>query len=63
MVAIPAGQLPVYLLACCSQELKDSVEKADPTITTKSEAAVLTAIKRHAVVSVAVSVLRTEFFR
>ena len=59
-VEIPAGQLPVYLLACCSQELKASVEKADPTITTQPEAAVLTAIKRHAVVSVAVSVLRTE---
>ena len=59
-VEIPAGQLPVYLLACCSQELKESVEKADPTISTQSEAAVLTAIKRHAVVSVAASVLRTE---
>ena len=61
-VAITTERLPVYLLACCSSELKSSVERADPTITTKSEVEVLAAIKRHAVVSVAASVLRTELF-
>ena len=59
-VSMPADKIPVYLLSCCSQELKSSVERADPAITTKSEADVLAAIKRHAVISVAVSVLRTE---
>ena len=61
-VAITTEKLPVYLMACCSADLKSSVERADPTITTKSEAEVLAAIKRHAVVSVAASVLRTELF-
>jgi hypothetical protein len=59
-VSMPAGKIPVYLLSCCSQDLKSSVERADPAVTTKSEANVLAVIKRHAVVSVAVSVLRTE---
>ena len=61
-VAITAAKLPVYLLACCSAELKSSVERADPAITTKSERDVLAAMKRHAVISVAASVLRTELF-
>ena len=61
-VSIATEMLPVYLLACCSSDLKSSVEKANPTITTKSETEVLAAIKRHAVVSVAASVLRTELF-
>ena len=59
-VSIAADKLPVYLLACCSQELKSSVERANPAIATQTEAEVLVAIKRHAVVSVAASVLRTE---
>ena len=59
-VSIAADKLPVYLLACCSQELKSSVERANPAIATQTEAEVLAAIKRHAVVSVAASVLRTE---
>jgi len=53
-------KVPVYLLACCSPELKASVERSNPNITTKTEADVLAAIKRHAVISVAASVLRTE---
>ena len=61
-VAITNDKLPVYLLACCSADLKSSVESANPTITTQVEADVLAAIKRHAVVSVAASVLRTELF-
>ena len=60
IVAITADKLPIYLLACCDQDLKSSVEKANPSITTQDETAVLAAIKRHAVVSVPVSVLRTE---
>ena len=59
-VAITADKLPIYLLACCDQDLKSSVEKANPNITAQDETAVLAAIKRHAVVSVAASVLRTE---
>ena len=59
-VAITADKLPVYLLACCSAELKSSVERANPTIMSKTESEVMAAIKRHAVVSVAASVLRTE---
>ena len=61
-VAITTDRLPVYLLACCSADLKSSVERANPTITTQSEEDVLSAIKWHAVVSVAASVLRTELF-
>ena len=59
-VFIVDGTLPVYLLACCSPELKSNVERANPAIATKPELEVLAAIKRHAVVSVAASVLRTE---
>ena len=59
-VSIPAERVAVYLLACCDHDLKSSVERADPTISSKVESDVLSAIKRHAVVSVAVSVLRTE---
>ena len=59
-VSIPVDKISVYLLACCSSELKASVERANPTLTSKSEDDVLAAIKRHAVVSVAASVLRTE---
>ena len=59
-VSIPADRVAVYLLACCDQDLKSSVERADPAISSKVESDVLSAIKRHAVVSVAVSVLRTE---
>ena len=33
-VSITTDKLPVYLLACCSSELKSSVERANPTITT-----------------------------
>ena len=59
-VSMPADRISVYLLSCCSQDLKSSVERADPAVTTKAESEVLAAIKRHAVISVAVSVLRTE---
>ena len=59
-VEIAANKVPVYLLACCSPELKASVERSNPHITKKPEANVLAAIKRHAVISVAASVLRTE---
>ena len=61
-VALAAPDVPVYLLACCNQDLKSSVERADPNITSKPEGDVLAAIKRHAVISVAASVLRTELF-
>ena len=61
-VAIPANKVSIFLLACCSIELKHSVEASDPTISTKVEADVMATIKRHAVVSVAASVLRTELF-
>lgn len=53
-------KLPFYLMACCDPDLKSSIEKSDPGITGQSETAVLAAIKRHAVISVAASVLRTE---
>ena len=59
-VSITDDKLPVYLLSCCSSDLKSNVEKANPTISTQTEVEVLAAIKRHAVVSVAASVLRTE---
>ena len=59
-VSIPLEKIPVYLLACCEPDLKSSVERSDPRLSSKSESDVLASIKRHAVVSVAVSVLRTE---
>ena len=59
-VSITDDKLPVYLLSCCSSDLKSNVEKANPTISTQTEVEVLASIKRHAVVSVAASVLRTE---
>ena len=58
-VSMPTDKILVYPLACCNQDLKSNIERANPTITTKGEAEVLAAIKRHAVVSVAASVLRT----
>ena len=61
-VTISTSELPVHLLACCNPDLKSSVERADPRITSKSETDVLKEIKRHAVISVAASVLRTELF-
>ena len=60
-VAITTEKLSVYLLACCSSDLKSSVERADPTITTKNEVELLAAIKRHAVVPVVASVLKELF--
>ena len=59
-VSIPLEKILVYLLACCEPDLKSSVERSDPRLSSKSESDVLASIKRHAVVSVAVSVLRTE---
>ena len=57
---IADDKLPLYLLGCCSPELKSNVERANPTIATQPEADVLAVIKRHAVISMAASVLRTE---
>ena len=59
-VKIDAGKLPVYLLSCCSPELRASVERSNPTIISKTEVEVLAEIKRHAVVTVAASVLRIK---
>ena len=47
-------------MACCDPDVKSSVEKSNPGITSQSETAVFVAIKRHAVISVAASVLETE---
>ena len=52
-VTISTSELPVHLLACCNPDLKYSVERADPRITSKSETEVLKEIKRHALISVA----------
>ena len=56
---IADDKLPLYLLGCCSPELKSNVERANPTIATQPEADVLAVIKRHAVISMAASVLRS----
>ena len=34
-VSIPADRVAVYLLACCDQDLKSSVERADSAISSK----------------------------
>ena len=52
----------VFLLSCCETELKENVLREDPDITDKEEAAVLTAIKKHAVIEMATSALTTELF-
>ena len=43
-VSITDNKLPVYLLSCCSPDLKSNVEKANPTISTQTEVEVLAAI-------------------
>ena len=57
---MPTNRIPVYLLACCDQALKSSVERADSSVSSKLEVDVLAAIKRKAVFSEAVSVFRTD---
>ena len=47
-------------MICCAAELKSSVQKEDPQITAKTEAEILNAIKRHAVINVASSILQIE---
>ena len=44
-VTISASELLVHLLAYCNPDLKSSVERADPRITSKSETEVLKEIK------------------
>ena len=57
---VPRGSSTVYLLNCCDSELRANLHKEDPDISSREEAAVLTAIKKLAVVSVATCVLQTE---
>ena len=57
-VSIPADKIGIHLLSCCIPELRANVECQDTNISAKTEA--LEAIKSHAVVSVAVSVLKTK---
>ena len=57
---IPADKVSIYLVNCCDTELKASVQKENPQITTRTEADILAAIKRHAVINVASSILQTE---
>ena len=59
-VTIADDKIGIHLLSCCTPELRANVECQDPDVSSKTEVEVLEAIKRHAVVSVAVSVLRTE---
>ena len=59
-VAIPDGQTGIYLVDCCSDDLRQSVVGSDPTIRTKTEEQVLELLKNHAVIRVAKPVLRQE---
>ena len=59
-VAIPDGQTGIYLVDCCSDELRQSVVGSDPKIRTKTEEQVLELLKNHAVIRVAKPVLRQE---
>ena len=57
---IPQDRVNMYLITCCDSELKASVQKETPDLMTKTEAEVLEAIKRQAVITVATCVLQTE---
>lgn len=57
---LPHDGVNRYLLSCCEEELKNSVLRAEPRITDKSEEDVLTAIKKLAVMSVAVCTLQSD---
>ena len=50
----------VFLLNCCENDLKENVLRETPDIITKTEAVVLETIKKHAVLTIATSVLATE---
>ena len=52
----------VFLLNCCESDLKENVLRETPDIITKTEAVVLETIKKHAVLTIATSVLATELF-
>ena len=57
---LPEDSVNRYLLSCCEEELRSSVLRAEPRIVERSEKEVLTAIKKLAVVSVAICTLQSE---
>ena len=57
---LPEDSVNRYLLSCCEEELRSSVLRAEPRIVEKNEQDVLTAIKKLAVVSVAICTLQSE---
>ena len=54
-----AAHINMFLLAYCEENLKKAIQRAHPTIDTKSEDEVRAAIKHHAVVPVASCTLVT----
>ena len=57
---LPEDSVNRYMLSCCEEELRSSVLRAEPRIVEKNEQDVLTAIKKLAVVSVAICTLQSE---
>ena len=56
-------QSVAQLLACCEPELESAIFREDPTISDKSEAEILAAMKRLAVLSVALCARRTTLMK
>ena len=56
-------QSVAQLLACCEPELESTIFREDPTISDKSEAEILAAMKRLAVLSVALCARRTTLMK
>ena len=60
--ALTPAMVNVFLLDCCESELKTDILRESPDLEGKREHDILEAIKKHAVVVVAPSVVQTELF-
>ena len=57
---LPHDGINRYLLSCCEEDLRTSVLRAEPRIVSKTEEEVLSAIKKLAVMSIAVCTLQAD---
>ena len=51
---LPGDSVNRYILSCCEEDLRTSVLRAEPRVVSKTEEEVLAAIKKLAVMSIAV---------
>ena len=57
---LPGDSVNRYLLSCCEEDLRTSVLRAEPRVVSKTEEEVLAAIKKLAVMSIAVCTLQAD---